>query len=95
MRIESGSEGELILKEVYDRITLRTREENQIHICMRDDTFEIEVDPSGRQEDRAPARWRVDMEKGGMKPMKDRLPSEKQGTPKQQGKVVKPGEVME
>jgi len=43
MKIEISNCGELLLKEVYNGITLETKEGNQICICMRDDTFEINV----------------------------------------------------
>lgn len=55
------SDGHLIiLEQVYSGVMLRTKEGNQIGICMRDDTFEINVIPKGK-EDR---KWfRVDMQK--------------------------------
>lgn len=36
-------EGQLVLKEVYNSITLETREGKQLHICMRDFGFEVKI----------------------------------------------------
>ena len=48
-----------VLKEIYNGITLETKEGNQISICMRDDTFEINVMPKDKDKN-----WfRVDMQK--------------------------------
>jgi hypothetical protein len=43
MKIET-KENQIILKEVYNSITLETREGKQLHICMRDMGFEMKVD---------------------------------------------------
>ena len=40
MKIET-KENQIILKEVYNSITLETREGKQLHICMRDMGFEV------------------------------------------------------
>jgi hypothetical protein len=37
-------ENQLILKEVYNSITLETREGKQLHICMRDYGYEMKID---------------------------------------------------
>ena len=39
-----------VLKEVYSGVGLRTSERNSLGICMRDDTFEINVMPRGSKE---------------------------------------------
>lgn len=43
MKIEA-IEGQIILKEVYNSVTLETREGKQLHICMRDMGFEMKID---------------------------------------------------
>lgn len=43
MKIESIG-GQIVLKEVYNSITLETREGKQLHICMRDFGFEMKID---------------------------------------------------
>lgn len=43
MKIET-KEDQIILKEVYNSITLETREGKQLHICMRDMGFEMKID---------------------------------------------------
>ena len=47
MKIEVGENREIVLKEVYSGVLLETIEGNKIGICMRDDTFEINVIPKG------------------------------------------------
>ncbi len=42
MKVEV-KENQIILKEVYNSITLETREGKQLHICMRDMGFEMVV----------------------------------------------------
>lgn len=37
-------ENQIVLKEVYNSITLETREGKQLHICMRDMGFEMKID---------------------------------------------------
>lgn len=48
MRIELDEYNNIVLKEVYNGILLETSEGNRIGICMRDDTFEINVMPVGK-----------------------------------------------
>ncbi len=57
MKIDVNESGDIVLKEVYSGVLMETSEGNKIGICMRDDTFEINVLPrDGR------SRWhRVDM----------------------------------
>jgi hypothetical protein len=45
MKIEVAEDRSIILKEVYSGVGLVTSEGNEIGICMRDDTFEINVMP--------------------------------------------------
>lgn len=60
MRITAEGYGDLVLEEVYTGVLLRTKEGNEIGICMRDDTFEIVVLPQGKN-----GKWHhVNMETG-------------------------------
>ena len=43
MKVET-KENQIILKELYNSITLETREGKQLHICMRDMGFEMKID---------------------------------------------------
>ncbi len=65
MKIETNERGELVIKEVYSGVLMETSEGNKIAICMRDDTFEINViDRNGKD------CWhRVDMQSLTIKPM--------------------------
>ncbi len=47
MKIETDENGELVLKEVYSGVFMETSDRNRIGVCMRDDTFEINVIPKG------------------------------------------------
>jgi hypothetical protein len=47
MKIEVGENREVVLKEVFNGVLLETEEGNQLGICMRDNTFEINVIPKG------------------------------------------------
>lgn len=47
MKIEVNEDRVMVLKEVFSGIALETQEGNQVGICMRDDTFEINVMPNG------------------------------------------------
>ena len=49
MKVEIDEKGSIVLKEIYSGILLETKEGNQIGVCMRDDTFEINVLPKGFQ----------------------------------------------
>lgn len=46
MRIETDEMGDLVLKEVYNDIALETEEGNRLYVCMRDDTFEMYIEPA-------------------------------------------------
>lgn len=37
-------DNQIILKEIYNSITLETKEGKQLHICMRDYGFEMKLD---------------------------------------------------
>ena len=47
MKIEINENYDVVLTEIYNGILLRTKEGNEIGICMRDDTFEINVITGG------------------------------------------------
>ncbi len=61
MRIDTDEQGNIKLTEVYSGILLETVEGNQIGICMRDDTIEINVCPKGED---TKNWWRVNMQDG-------------------------------
>ena len=46
MKIEAEG-NDIVLKQIYSGVFLETSEGNRIGICMRDDTFEINVLPKG------------------------------------------------
>ena len=48
MKIKVDEDYGLIIEEVYGGFTLRTREGNELSICMRDDTFEMNICPKGK-----------------------------------------------
>ena len=56
MNINAIEDGTLVLTEVFSPILLKTGEGNLLGICMRDDTFEINVVGHGW--------YRVDMQAG-------------------------------
>ena len=60
-KVDQNEKGDIVLKKVYNGVLMETSEGNQIGICMRDDTFEINVIPKGQKERNW---WRVDMQKG-------------------------------
>lgn len=43
MKIEVGEGNTLLLKEVYGGVAFETAEGNKLSVCMRDDTFEINM----------------------------------------------------
>jgi hypothetical protein len=63
MKIEVTEDGVIVLKEVFSGVLLTTEEGNSIGICMRDDTFEINVLPKNR----APQWSRVNMKTADIK----------------------------
>lgn len=60
MKIETNESGEIVLKELFTGVLLETTEGNQIGICARDDTFEVNIMPKGSTAN----NWhRIDMSK--------------------------------
>jgi hypothetical protein len=59
MRIDIDQHNHLRLKEVFSGVLLETTEGNQIGVCMRDDTLEINVCPAGKNTGNW---WRVNMQ---------------------------------
>ena len=67
MKIETDpyEPGTIVLKEVFSGLLLETSEGNRIGVCMRDDTFEINVIPKGKSGLKDESSWhRVDMQTG-------------------------------
>ena len=60
MKIEATVEG-ICLKEVFEGIMMETFSGNKIGVCMRNNTFEINILPKGSTEHNW---WRVDMQNG-------------------------------
>lgn len=59
MKIEVDANRHIVLKEVFSGVLIETTEGNQIAVCARDDTFEINILPKGFKEH----YWqRVDMQ---------------------------------
>lgn len=69
MVIEVDEHGTLVLKEIYNGVMLETSEGNRIGICMRDDTFEINVCPKDQRAIQPSNWWRVDMQRGNIRPL--------------------------
>lgn len=59
MKITGYTDRGIVLEEVYNGVLLRTEEGNEIGICMRDDTLEINVMPKGAISNNW---WRVNMQ---------------------------------
>lgn len=66
MRIDIDQHNNLRLKEVFTGVCLETEEGNQIGVCMRDDTLEINVMPNGKD---TKNWWRVNMQTGKIEAM--------------------------
>jgi hypothetical protein len=68
MKVSVDEDRCFIIEEVYSNFVMRTEEGNEIAICMRDDTFEINVLPNKNIEgnkDVGEHNWyRVDMQQG-------------------------------
>jgi hypothetical protein len=60
MKIDIDQNNDLRLKEVYNGILMETSEGNRIGICMRDDTFEINI----CSDDDTQNWWRVNFKDG-------------------------------
>jgi len=43
MRVEVNENRDIVLKEVYNSVILKTEEGNSFAICMRDDTVEMKI----------------------------------------------------
>lgn len=72
MRIGIDKDGHLVLKEVYSGVLMETQEGNQIGICMRDDTFEINIIPKNGK-----SQWfRVNMQEVAISAMKSFVSTE-------------------
>lgn len=56
----------LVLKEVYNGVSLQTSEGNELNVCMRDDTFEFTVI---NKVTKAKKDFRVDMQNMVVKEM--------------------------
>jgi hypothetical protein len=67
MKITTDQEGNIKLKNVFSGVLLETSEGNQIGVCMRDDTVEINVCPKGED---TKNWWRVNMQTGNIEPLK-------------------------
>lgn len=59
MKLGVTEKGNIVIEEVYVGVLMRTAEGNEISICMRDDTFEINIMPNGKSESNW---WRIDMQ---------------------------------
>lgn len=66
MKIRVAEDRTIVLEEVYSGVALRTSDGNELGICMRDDTFEINVMPGGRHTQNW---WRVNMQDGSIASM--------------------------
>jgi hypothetical protein len=71
MKIDIDEHNNLRLQHVYSGVILETSEGNQIGVCMRDDTIEINVCPERKNTDNW---WRVNMQTGQIEPMIKREP---------------------
>ena len=49
MRIQA-IDNMLVIKEAFSGLILETAEGNRIGLCMKDDTFEINISPKGKKE---------------------------------------------
>lgn len=61
MKIEVNAFGMIQFLEVYAGITFKTDEGNELGVCMRDDTLELNIMPKGIVSNNW---WRVDMNRG-------------------------------
>jgi len=56
----------ILLEDVFSGVLLRQPDGNEVGICMRDDTFEINVIPKGSK---TPCWYRVNMQARTIEPM--------------------------
>ncbi len=61
MKVDVAHDGGILLREVFRGVLMETQDGHAIGVCMRDDTFEINVTPKGFTKN---SWWRVDMQKG-------------------------------
>jgi hypothetical protein len=61
MKIDIDQHDELGLKEIYSGVLLETSEGNQVGLCMRDDTIEMNICPNGIDSGNW---WKVNMQTG-------------------------------
>ena len=66
MKIDIDQYNNLRLKEVFSGVLMETSAGNQIGVCMRDDTLEINICPAGKNTDNW---WRVNMQTGKIEQM--------------------------
>ena len=69
MKLDTDACGNIILTEVFSGLTLQTKEKNAIHICMRDDTFELSIHPEGSK---TYSTWRVNMQEDTIKKLSEK-----------------------
>jgi len=62
MDISVSLKGALVLREIYEGVLLKTKEDNELLICMRDGNIEMCVPGSDKW-------FRVEMETGDIKEM--------------------------
>ena len=82
MKIDTDQTGAIRLQEVFSGVLLETAEGNQIGVCMRDDTLEINVCPGGVNTGNW---WRVDMQSGRIESLTE------SHEPNDQGDSLPPG----
>ena len=61
MKLRSEPHNGLVIEEIFSGVILRTSEGNEIGLCMRDDTIELNIMPFGVDTQNW---WRVDMKSG-------------------------------
>ena len=66
MKIDTDQHNNLRLREIFSGVLLETQEGNQMGLCMRDDTIEINVLPNGKNTNNW---WRINMQTGQIKKM--------------------------
>ena len=71
MKIDTDQYGSLRLKEIFSGVLLETEEGNQLGVCMRDDTLEINVLPGRKNSNNW---WRVNMQTGRIENMREAYP---------------------
>ena len=68
MKLSVAEDYGIVAEEVYNGISFKTAEGNEICVCMRDDTFEINVCPKGKDS----GNWkRVNMQTGEIENLRE------------------------